>query len=1407
MWISILYILYAIIPIADSQTICYGQDFNLEHENTTLLLSQLQSYFAGCEYVYNNLEIVFPQMTLIPVQFSTLFSAIREIKGYLLLENIETDTLLFTNLIIIRGNDFTLNNNVSNALVLKNTKINSIIFPNLREISNFGVYVYNNGNISSACNLHGINWTDILNAYPTYTANLSTNCSTQNCTACQSNYCWTENNCQTLSRVNCVCSGDRCLTSDTASCCEPFCSAGCEGTTSTCNACSMCQDFTLAAASQCLTAFGCQISSGSPKVIASGYISPPRLTAAGTCNSPLILFRMDSINICIRQCDDSLCVEGAGTNSLQCRACQTGESVCAPYTPADGTIPALNVPLIPKSACNLISTQSIRLAEESFNPINPVTPVYLEAFSELREITDYLVIENYPSFYGEVFNFLSRLTRIGGNTLYLGEYSLFIRNNAFREIDLRSLQSIERGSVLIENNTELCYLPTNSGFGSIAPGIQLTIRGQNPNCSCHTNCEQSRGCWGPSNTQCIQCAQVEINNTCLENCDPLPNTYADLINRVCVQCDQECINCTGTATNCTQCRNLRENGECIPSCSTTNYQNGFECLPCNSNCKTNDVNGSICSGPTNVYGLEFNGCNECRLYAFESVNSTNITSNYSCVSACVGGYPETNAILSPECNPCDLACTSCTGPLIRDCETDACTFFLQENSQQCVLSCPNDTQYSPAERLCRNCDSNCIGCTGDTSEDCTECRFFRRGTDCVTSCRNNEYITNSNECDLCDELCDTCSVSRDNCTSCSTAAFYENGSLVCLDACPPGYYRAINISCLTCNIECINCTGALDTDCEGTCRNFLLNPADRCVRECPSIADINNSTKICTISSSLLQPAVIAGIAVSAVILLAIAGGVVIAIIVGTVFTRRYKKKRIEVERKAEGTLLPMREKGQIQRTVQGMPELTILGYNYELLAAVTPSTFPLNEIDESSLDLRDRLGKGFYGYVYSGIYRYKLEEEFPVAVKTFYEIGLKANFQTEFEGAIRVMSRMSHSSFAQVFGYRANKTSPFIVTQLLVGPSLHTLFSQYSGTICEERIFNIIIQIGDGMSYLESHNLVYGILTARNILLVQQNQIKITDSLVHRFSEPMLENALDLPIIDRWMSPELALSRTPTPRSDVWAYGVVFWEMLSFAQMPYNTVANDDVVKVLQQGQRLAQPKACTVDLYGFLLQCFIFEPTGRPSFQKLQNDLVEMAKSPLKYIFIQEECFETLNVNTQEQPRIAKNDTLVIGNTNANKFKTLTQEDLPTEELGLGEYIDEAVVNKNIDEKLTAEFQTAPLIDNEYSEIDAQTNNQIFINEYSEIESPTKYSTMDSIPESQLPLFISNATAISSVRMPNMVSPVRELENPYEEATLVTPNSSFFSPYMDSDLDGSNLDRTSSRDHLLVKNEYLNT
>ena len=51
--------------------------------------------------------------------------------------------------------------------------------------------------------------------------------------------------------------------------------------------------------------------------------------------------------------------------------------------------------------------------------------------------------------------------------------------------------------------------------------------------------------------------------------------------------------------------------------------------------------------------------------------------------------------------------------------------------------------------------------------------------------------------------------------------------------------------------------------------------------------------------------------------------------------------------------------------------------------------------------------------------------------------------------------------------------------------------------------------------------------------------------------------------------------------KSDVWAYGVLCWEVFTCGEMPYGRAKNPEVVERVQRGQILAQPSACPHQVY----------------------------------------------------------------------------------------------------------------------------------------------------------------------------------------------------------------------------------
>ncbi|EGT56263.1 hypothetical protein CAEBREN_03837 [Caenorhabditis brenneri] len=78
-------------------------------------------------------------------------------------------------------------------------------------------------------------------------------------------------------------------------------------------------------------------------------------------------------------------------------------------------------------------------------------------------------------------------------------------------------------------------------------------------------------------------------------------------------------------------------------------------------------------------------------------------------------------------------------------------------------------------------------------------------------------------------------------------------------------------------------------------------------------------------------------------------------------------------------------------------------------------------------------------------------------------------------------------------------------------------------------------------------------------------------------------------------------LTRVPkfTEKSDVWSFGVCLYEIFSLGDIPYKSVTGD-LIKYLNDGNRLEKPEYCHKDVYNFMTLCWSIDPLKRPRFLK---------------------------------------------------------------------------------------------------------------------------------------------------------------------------------------------------------------
>lgn len=200
-------------------------------------------------------------------------------------------------------------------------------------------------------------------------------------------------------------------------------------------------------------------------------------------------------------------------------------------------------------------------------------------------------------------------------------------------------------------------------------------------------------------------------------------------------------------------------------------------------------------------------------------------------------------------------------------------------------------------------------------------------------------------------------------------------------------------------------------------------------------------------------------------------------------------------------------------------------------------------------------------------------------------------------------MGQFDHPNVIYLQGVVTRSNPVMIITEYMENGSLDTFLRANDGKFQTIQLIGMLRGIAAGMSYLSDMNYVHRgwlyivkilwkvkhfllslfkipspDLAARNVLVNASLVCKIADFGLSR----EIENASDayttrggkIPV--RWTAPEAIAFRKFTSASDVWSYGVVLWEVMSYGERPYWNWSNQDVIKSIEKGYRLPAPMDC---------------------------------------------------------------------------------------------------------------------------------------------------------------------------------------------------------------------------------------
>ncbi|XP_028658139.1 ephrin type-A receptor 5 isoform X1 [Erpetoichthys calabaricus] len=271
-------------------------------------------------------------------------------------------------------------------------------------------------------------------------------------------------------------------------------------------------------------------------------------------------------------------------------------------------------------------------------------------------------------------------------------------------------------------------------------------------------------------------------------------------------------------------------------------------------------------------------------------------------------------------------------------------------------------------------------------------------------------------------------------------------------------------------------------------------------------------------------------------------------------------------------------------------------------------------EIDASCITIERVIGAGEFGEVCSGRLKLPGKREIPVAIKTL-KAGYTDKQRRDFLGEASIMGQFDHPNIIHLEGVVTKSKPVMIVTEYMENGSLDTFLKKNDGQFTVIQLVGMLRGIASGMRYLSDMGFVHRDLAARNTLVNSNLVCKVSDFGLSRILEDDPEAAYTtrggkIPI--RWTAPEAIAFRKFTSASDVWSYGIVMWEVMSYGERPYWEMSNQDVIKAVEEGYRLPGPMDCPAALYQLMMDCWQKDRNSRPKFEEIVSILDKLIRNP---------------------------------------------------------------------------------------------------------------------------------------------------------------------------------------------------
>ncbi len=266
-----------------------------------------------------------------------------------------------------------------------------------------------------------------------------------------------------------------------------------------------------------------------------------------------------------------------------------------------------------------------------------------------------------------------------------------------------------------------------------------------------------------------------------------------------------------------------------------------------------------------------------------------------------------------------------------------------------------------------------------------------------------------------------------------------------------------------------------------------------------------------------------------------------------------------------------------------------------------------LHQIDAAELELGTELGRGAFGVVRRGEWRGRTVAVKQIKTSAIGDSQAVAAFEDEIA---RMAALQPHENVVQLYGVAdlPNGDVAAVVEYCAQGALADALYGAANARqFSDAELLHVAYDAACGVMHLHANSIVHRDIAARNVLLAGKRDLvaKVSDFGMARELDSTHSSASEQqtaasvgPI--RWMAPEQLERLAYSKASDVFAFGVLLYEIFA-RSAPWPGVANVNVIAKVIAGGRMPLPESAPAHVAAIVTQCWLQDPAARPSMRSV--------------------------------------------------------------------------------------------------------------------------------------------------------------------------------------------------------------